>query len=297
MQKINDLTKKESLNLDLESNFNEALENNDFKNLVKSLNKPMKEMVKYTSKLQNTVIEQNNCKSCQGLFSCKNSLNGHINTPIIEENRVYFTYLPCKYYSDLLQKETECKNNKKVMMADINTDDKKQLKVIKWLDEFYSNFDLSKNMEGLYLHGNFGSGKTYLLSALIHELEVKKNVSTEIIYFEDMLRTLKEDWDLFSDKIKWYSNVDILMIDDIGAEKMSEWARDEVLAPILQSRMNNGKTTFFTSNFTITELESHLSLTKSGVDVVKSKRIIERIKQLTKDMELISENRRKKWEN
>ena len=87
-------------------------------------------------------------------------------------------------------------------------------------------------------------------------------------------------------------NVDILLIDDIGAEKVTEWSRDEVLGTILQNRMNNHKTTFFTSNLTIKELEQHLSLVNNGVDFVKARRIIERIKQLTLDMELISENRR-----
>ncbi len=51
--------------------------------------------------------------------------------------------------------------------------------------------------------------------------------------------------------------------------------------------------TFFTSNLNKDELISHLAYTKNGVDMVKAKRIIERINQLTTDMELISENRRK----
>lgn len=56
--------------------------------------------------------------------------------------------------------------------------------------------------------------------------------------------------------------------------------------------MNNRLTTFFTSNLTIEELEKHLSVSKDSVDVVKARRIIERVKQLTEDKELISMNRR-----
>ena len=54
--------------------------------------------------------------------------------------------------------------------------------------------------------------------------------------------------------------------------------------------MNNYKTTFFTSNFTIEELERHLS---NDVEQVKASRIIERIKVLTDDIEIEGENRRK----
>lgn len=85
---------------------------------------------------------------------------------------------------------------------------------------------------------------------------------------------------------------DILLIDDIGAENNTAWSRDEVLGTILQHRMDNELSTFFTSNFTIEELEEHLSTTREKNDRVKAKRIIERIKQLTIDMELVSENRR-----
>ena len=82
------------------------------------------------------------------------------------------------------------------------------------------------------------------------------------------------------------------LLDDIGAENVSSFNRDEVLGPILQYRMEEGLPTFFTSNLTLEELEENLSLTTSGSDKVKARRIIERIKQLTKQMELVSKNRR-----
>ena len=57
--------------------------------------------------------------------------------------------------------------------------------------------------------------------------------------------------------------------------------------------METGLPTFFTSNLTLSELESNLSMTTGGVDKVKARRIIERIKYLSEEMCLISENRRK----
>ena len=88
----------------------------------------------------------------------------------------------------------------------------------------------------------------------------------------------------------YLENVDLLLLDDIGAEKVSEWSRDEILGTILQSRMNNYKTTFFTSNYTIDELEDKLS---NKTDKVAAARVVERIKVLTDDIELKGENRRK----
>ena len=84
-----------------------------------------------------------------------------------------------------------------------------------------------------------------------------------------------------------------MLLDDIGAEYLTTWSRDEVLGTILQYRMDNNLTTFFTSNLNMKELESHLASSKNGVDEVKAKRIISRIEQLTEDLEMISKNLRK----
>jgi len=85
----------------------------------------------------------------------------------------------------------------------------------------------------------------------------------------------------------------MLLLDDIGAEIVTEWSRDEVLGTILQYRMEENLPTFFTSNLTLEELEVHLAMTNKEVDVLKARRIIQRIKQLTSDMTMISVNLRK----
>ena len=85
-----------------------------------------------------------------------------------------------------------------------------------------------------------------------------------------------------------------MLIDDLGAEGVSSWSRDEVLGSILQYRMQENLPTFITSNLNINELEEHLSVTTNNKsEKVKAKRIIERIKQLTIDIEMIGENKRK----
>ena len=86
--------------------------------------------------------------------------------------------------------------------------------------------------------------------------------------------------------------IPLLSIDDIGAEKLTDWARDEVLGNILQYRMDNGLPTFFTSNLTIKELEGHLQITNSNADKIKARRILERISFLALEVVLIGTNRR-----
>ena len=281
----------------LEKSFTDACSNENFVKLVKKLKLSKEEALKITSKLEDCALELNNCQNCLGLSTCKNAYNGHVKMPKKENNQVYFTYLPCKYlkkrYEEENIKNQKLKEQVLARMKDIDFSDKKRAKVIKWLDEFFENFNFKESPKGLYLYGNFGCGKTFLISALLNELKYQKQVNCEIVYFPELLRTLKNDWDLYEDKINLYEKVDILCIDDIGAEKVSDWGRDEVLGTILQTRMNQNKTTFFTSNLSLEELESHFKASNSVDDKLKSRRIMERIKQLSIPMELISENKRK----
>ena len=281
----------------LENNYLQAMKDERFVSLVQKLKWNKEEVKKRTTKLQDSLEELSHCKNCKGLFACQNAFRGHVSMPKKEEGRIYFTYLPCKYTKKSVElkklKDSEEKINQHARMKDIdNKGDKKRNKVISWIVHFYNNYDFSKTMKGLYLHGNFGCGKTFLISALLHELREKKNATVEIIYFPEILRELKSDWELYNLKMRYYQSVDILCIDDIGAEKVSEWGRDEVLATILQSRMEQNLTTFFTSNLTLEELEQHFLLNEKGEEKIKARRIMERIKQLSEDMELISENRR-----
>ena len=242
-----------------------------------------------------TCDELKNCKTCKGLFMCKNKVSGHVLYPSFDET-LKFIYMPCKYQKELVRKEIDKKNKldeiKNARMKDIDINDKNRVEVIKWLKEYYDNYEKVNTLKGLYLHGSFGSGKTFLIASLLNELEISKNAITEIVYLPELLRNMKEDFSIVEEKLDFLKNVDILLIDDIGAENVTSWGRDEILGTILQYRMNNKLSTFFTSNLTLEELEDHLSITKNSEDKVKARRIIERIKQLTEDKELVSKNRR-----
>ena len=290
------LNNTKDINQKLNENFIEAKQNKMFCKICKNLDVSEKLLKKNTTKILDTAEELTNCKECNGLYECKNKVNGHVCYPEKDGDTLVFSYTPCKYLKEknklIDNKLTAVKELELAHIEDIDCSDLKRADAIKWILKFYENYDASKKMKGLYLHGNFGCGKTYLIAALFNDLKKNKKVSSEIVYFPEALRILKDDWNLFNAKINYYQSVDLLLIDDIGAEKVSEWGRDEVLGTILQSRMNNNMPTFFTSNLTIEELERHLASSKNSEDYVKARRIIERIKQLTEDLEMVSINRR-----
>ena len=296
MEKVH-MTLDEQIEKKLHDEYKEALKDSNFVGLIKKVKIKEEDAIKNTSKLQDTCEEIKCCQNCKGLFMCKNKVNGHVLYPSMENDTLKFIYTPCKYFKALeqkkLEKEASLNEVANARMKDIDITDKNRIKVIKAIKEFYDNYEPVNTLKGIYLHGSFGSGKTFLLAALLNELRISKNALTEIVYFPELLRNMKEDFSLVEDKLNYLQNVDILLLDDIGAESVTEWGRDEILGTILQYRMNHKLTTFFTSNLTISELEKHLAISRGNVDNIKARRIIERIKQMTDDYEIISENKRK----
>lgn len=288
------LTRTKLIENSLKDNYIRACRNPEFHKLVASLELTAKEAMNYTSKLEEYLQEENNCKNCHGLYECKNKIRGYTNYPQKYNNHLMFSTEACYFKSQEFKKikesTTALQELETSSLKTIDTSDKNRYKLIKWVTNFIKEYDYGKNIKGLYLHGNFGCGKTYILSACFNEMK-KRGFRTKIVYLPDLLRTIKGDFEAMNDIMDELCNIDILLIDDIGAEKVTDWGRDEILGTILQSRMNEHKTTFFTSNFTIKELEEHLS--NKGVDKVKANRIIERIKQLTIDMEMLGANMRK----
>lgn len=299
MQNINKIiNQKKDIDMLVKKNFKLAMEDENFASLVYRLNIDENTLMKYTTKLENTVKELSNCKNCSGLGNCKNEICGCVSYPIKDNDDIIFSYVSCKYkkeYDNNKSNVTFYETPKFLMNARLNqiyTDDKARLDILKYVKEFLENFP---NKKGIYLHGSFGSGKSYILNAVLNELS-RRNYKCVSVYYPTLLKKLK---DSFNNKTGLYEEIyneletcDVLLIDDIGAENNTPWARDEVLGGLLQSRMDNERTTFFTSNFNLEELEKHLSETINGVDKVKARRIIERIKQLTVCISLVGENHR-----
>ena len=148
--------------------------------------------------------------------------------------------------------------------------------------------------KGLYLYGQFGIGKSYLLSAIANEL-AEINVKSVLVFVPEFMREMKQaigDQTL-QEKVDYVKKADVLMLDDIGAEAMSSWTRDEVLGTILHYRMSEKLPTFMSSNFSYSELEYHLTYSQRGEkEDLKAARIMERIRALTKPVKLDGRNRR-----
>ena len=181
----------------LVKDYKEALKDERFKELVSKLNASEDTLMKYTSFLEESACEYANCKNCKNIFECKNKVKGHAYLPRIEGKRIAFNYKACKYQEKIL-KDNAFKKNITLYQTpagildanikEIYSKDATRYEVIEYLLKFIDEYpNVSK---GLYLHGSFGAGKSYLVSAAFSEL-AKKGYKSTIIFWPEFLRDIK----------------------------------------------------------------------------------------------------------
>jgi DNA replication protein DnaC len=106
---------------------------------------------------------------------------------------------------------------------------------------------------GLLLIGSIGVGKTHLAVGIIRELIVSKGISC---LFYDYRELLKQIQNSYNDSVKATElevlrpvfETEVLVLDELGAVKPTEWAWDTV-SLILNTRYNDNRTTIITTNF------------------------------------------------
>lgn len=184
----------------------------------------------------------------------------------------------------------------KATLKDLMIDDYSRVEIANKAADFVSQYKTTGELpsKGFYLYGKFGVGKSFVLGAIANELATLK-IKSVVVFVPEFLREMKnsiQDQTL-NDKIDYVKKAPVLMLDDIGAETMSAWTRDEILGTILHYRMSEQLPTFITSNFDYAGLEHHLAQSQRGdVEVVKAARMMERVKAITIPIRMDGVNRR-----
>ena len=182
---------------------------------------------------------------------------------------------------------------KQASLAQVDLDDLGRLPVFEKLLAFVEQYPTIR--KGLYLYGDFGVGKSFMVAALAHDLSEKRGVSSTLLHYPSFVIDVKNaigdgNVKTLVDEIKLS---EVLILDDIGAEQSTAWVRDEILQVILQYRMQENLPTFFTSNFNFEELELHFAKGKHGNDETwEARRVMERIRYLAEETRLEGVNRR-----
>ncbi|WP_123039455.1 ATP-binding protein [Cohnella candidum] len=240
--------------------------------------------------------EARNCRDCPGLDLCPNDMQGHFTRITCSEVngrwQVFDHKSPCaKWTAHEQQLEFRRKITSfyvdETMFGDrfdeedmVRQDGVRQLAVHQIFDYVETTRSEGLQKNGLFLMGDFGTGKTYLAGYLLQKL-AKEGFTGVIVYMPEFVedaKALMMEPQKLKETITLMKETDLLVFDDIGAENLSPWVRDHVLGPILNYRMNR-KPTFYTSNHDLAALEKHFSFThKEGEELHKGQRLMDRIR-------------------
>jgi len=106
---------------------------------------------------------------------------------------------------------------------------------------------------GLLFLGSCGVGKTHLAVSLLKQIILEKGDFGLFYDFRDLLREIQGSWNGISQTseleiLRPVLSADVLVLDELGANKPTEWVRDTI-AHIINCRYNEKKLTVFTSNY------------------------------------------------
>lgn len=257
---------------------------------------------KYPMRFLRLVEQLEICERCSGLDHCLLANKGHYQA-LVNDDMLKSVYRPCRYQ---LQYEKDNAHLKKYLINDLpdemrsitlgsieltQENNKLYLEAVKkiwdWLDH--------QTSKGLYLHGPVGTGKTYLLACVANNF-ARRGQSVAFVHTPKLLVRLKAafgDDDEQDDIMSALIEAELLILDDIGAEPVTGWYRDEILATVLNERMTKQKLTCFSSNLDLKELGINFKYNQKGeVDELKAQRIMERIRMLADPIMVPGNNRR-----
>ncbi|RQW76519.1 primosomal protein DnaI [Lysinibacillus composti] len=286
----------------------EILENEQVQKFLAANDKVVnKEMVdRSLPRLHEYISQSTSCCKCGTTEQCTNYLKGFVPKLVISHNLIDVEYERCeqkmiederRIVEDMISSMHMPKDVLQATLKDLQIDNRSRIDIANKAADFIAQYKSTGELpsKGFYLYGEFGVGKSFVLGAIANELATLK-VRSVVVFVPEFFREMKnsiQDQSL-QEKVDYVKKAPVLMLDDIGAETISSWTRDEILGTILHYRMSEQLPTFITSNFDYTGLEHHLAQSSRGdVEVVKAARIMERIKAITIPIQMGGSNRRR----
>ena len=138
----------------------------------------------------------------------------------------------------------------------------KQIQMAKWYVQHWE--EMQKNSTGLLLWGDVGTGKSFIAGCIANAL-LDKGVPVIMTNFARLLNKLTDmyagDRNAYIDSFK---RCPLVIIDDLGVERNSEFAREQVFS-VIDSRYRSELPMIVTTNLPLEELQHPEDLSRSRI--------------------------------
>ena len=144
---------------------------------------------------------------------------------------------------------------------------------------FTENWNAIKNQgRGIIFVGDVGTGKTHLSFAVFNEL-IRQGINGLAVTVPDLMDDLKprrnDSTERQAAQIEALKTVDLLLLDDLGAQRNTPWVTERLFI-IINARYNNMRPTLITSNDYLEDLDKEEGW----------KRIVDRITEMCRPVRM-----------
>lgn len=242
------------------------------------------------------------CANCQGLRFCRFQPQGYY-LDLLYDGLLTYASRPCAYHMDEHARFAHAKQYRVMDFDRIDlTIDLTSLPLQQESKEYrevvthvLSHLLEEERSRGIYLCGPPGVGKTYLCIGITNHYarQHQRCAFVNVPHLISSLKRMFQDSDAMEELLAKIASADVAVFDDIGGESVTAWSRDDVLLPLLDERMNAHRLTYFTSNYTMEELQVRYALGNGkNNEPVAALRLLERVKALSGEKILKGRSRR-----
>ena len=141
------------------------------------------------------------------------------------------------------------------------TDDGQNEKASQVAKNYVANFgEMLKRGKGLLFFGDVGTGKTFYSACIVNAL-IDKGYPCMITNFARLVNTISGMYDGKQQYIDGLNRFDLLVIDDLAAERDTEYM-NEIVYNIIDSRYRAGLPTIITTNLSADEIKNPADISK-----------------------------------
>ncbi|MDV3166805.1 MAG: hypothetical protein Q8784_00005, partial [Vigna little leaf phytoplasma] len=125
------------------------------------------------------------------------------------------------------------------------------------------------------------TGKTFLFQRIIQQL-IQTRKDFLFLRMPHLPRQIKEHLydDTIEQKMNLLCEIPYLFFDNLGAEALTPYLRDNILFPVLDMRSEQKKHTFINSNFDLRQLMHHFIIRPDEKEKMRALRIIYKLKKM-----------------
>jgi len=160
-----------------------------------------------------------------------------------EERRLAATHIPERYRHCVLDSfETSLYNSHSSLGPALMTARK-----------FADTYPTDTAGRGLLFVGSIGVGKTHLATGILQRLVRERGVKGLFCDYRELLKKIQNSWNpqvstTELDLLQPVFQAEVLVLDDLGAQKLNEWSSD-IVSLILNTRYNENLSTIVTTNY------------------------------------------------